>query len=46
MSFDLFKILPTNSVFRNHIYLIQDFALNNPVRFICLKLNQPTNQPI
>ena len=44
----LFKMLPTNHLFTNHIYLIfmhkEDLALNNLQWLICHK-TQPTNQP-
>ena len=48
MSPGLFKMLPTNYLFTNHIYLIymykQDLALNNLPRLVCHK-TQPINQP-
>ena len=41
MGSNLFKMLSTNSVFTNHIYLIymniDDLALNNQQKFICHK---------
>ena len=48
MSSGLFKMLPTNYSFRNHIYLIylyeQDLTINNLQELICHKTH-PTNQP-
>ena len=47
MNFDLFRMLPTNYSFKNHLYLIhpykEDLTLNNLQSLICHKTHQTIN---